>query len=206
MFSFAVDYEATRDHVLNMFTSGLHRAWRHLEASVREGRLHRWIVVPAVLSILIALARAEVLWAIALAPPLVALPFVAAASLARTNSLVPPAGAAAINVIGWFAFAWSLVMAILAPLYGALAAGATVPLLIPNRGAPKRLAFITTWLGAVGIVAMFPLAWLEVPPVALGIGSTLLVAGGAVWMMSALLAGSAVDVDLPRATAISHAA
>ncbi|HVK89761.1 MAG TPA: hypothetical protein VM513_36820 [Kofleriaceae bacterium] len=184
-----------------MFNLGLRRPWQHLEAAVREGRLHRWLVVPAVMSILIAFARGESpLWAIGLAPPLAVLPFVALASLAPTTSLVPPAGTAAINVVGWCAFVWSWAIAIFWLPYGALAAALTVPVLRATEGRPTRLAFIAIWLGAVGLVGMFPLAWLGVPPVELGVGSALLIAGGAIWMASAHLARpQEIELGLPRA-------
>lgn len=196
MFTFGLAREPDRLHVLNMFNNALHRLVSHLQASVRAGRLHRWLVVPATVAMLAALLHHDSLLvppplaSLAMVPPLAALPFVALASLAPTRSLGPTLGAALIQPVGWLAFAWSVVLTIVSGPYGAVAAGATVPLLLPAEGAQRdrRLAFFTMWLGIVGLAAVIPLAWIGVPPRTLATGAALLFAGGAVWMVSALLA------------------
>jgi hypothetical protein len=218
MFTFRLARRLGRPHVLNMFKSVLHRLVSHLQASVRAGRLHRWLVVPATVAMLAALMHHDSLLvppplaALAMVPPLAALPFVALASLAPTRSLGPTIGAALIQPVGWLAFVWSVVLTIFSGPYGAVAAGATVPLLLPAEGAQRdrRLAFLTMWLGIVGLAAVIPLAWgIGVPPRALATGAALLFAGGAVWMVSALHAGREQRADAgvapePLPHAVAH--
>lgn len=167
--------------------------------------LHRWLVLPAILLMLYAPVHGgHPGWVLVLAPPLATLPFLGLIVAAPPDSLlrrspVRELAAAALHTIAWLGFAWSWIIALVAGPYGVIAAGVLVPVLMMPADARDgvRMGMITMWLGLIGLLATWPLAWFQIRAPLFGVGAALLLAGGAVWTISARLARA--DEALPRA-------
>jgi hypothetical protein len=184
LFIFTIDQNQQRSHVLNMFNTR---------------RMFLWLLGPAVVMLLAALARSPLsLWAVAAAPPLAALPFVGIAAAVEPDSRLHGFSVRAIQGIGWLGIPWSILLALFAGPYGVLTGLVTLPLLRPVT-TERRRAALAVWLGVVGAVAMLPLAWLGVRFELFGAGAVLLVAGGVMWMLAAREGHASTGATLPRA-------
>lgn len=179
-----------------------------------DPRSHRWFTVPAALAVIAALVscRSPVRF-IAIAPPVVLLPFLVYAGVRGTHDATAWALTATRMLGGMLALGGVCFVMTVPPIGGLLLVVAASLLAAAGTSDHEpRLGTVTAVVGGLIGVATVVLAWLDADPLILFAAATCLVIGGVRWHVEARRAPLTAGIPtmtiaagaLPRATASLH--
>lgn len=169
-------------------------------------RLHRLLTIPALLvAIAVLFAGPHPLLALAMFPPMVAIPFQLRAAHRPTSAAVATA-LTATRVMGYLGIAWGVLALVAAPAVGLFVVPAFIGLLVTagSTTSERRLAGVMMIEGLLLAVAGLPLLWVGASYlVAIPAGVTLF-AGATWWLAEATRAPEFVhdEAELPVAIAV----
>lgn len=155
-------------------------------------RTHRWLTIPAAAAVLLAMVTSDSLLFLAIAPPVIALPFIVHAAARRTERATGAALTAA-RTTGWLMVAWGVGLHTWAVAAGVMLIAAVLMLVAAGTGiaertqvTERRLGAATAVTGVLMAAATWPLWWwIGAEPGLLFLGSFGLVLGGAMWAIEA---------------------